>query len=99
MEDLISLINKLQDLFNTAGSSGLKEVELPQIVVIGIQVCYPYTLFPMYCIVVKCFPVQYMSKLHFSHRTERFWVLLKLNCCFYVVYYYFHFRAQEKAQF
>ena len=38
MEDLISLINKLQDLFNSTGASGLKEVELPQIVVIGIQV-------------------------------------------------------------
>ena len=40
MENLIPLINKLQDMFNTTGANGLKEVELPQIVVIGIQVCY-----------------------------------------------------------
>ena len=39
MEDLISVINKLQDLFNSTGATGLKEIQLPQIVVIGIQVC------------------------------------------------------------
>ena len=38
MEDLIPVINKLQDLFNATEAGELKQVELPQIVVIGIQV-------------------------------------------------------------
>lgn len=36
MESLIPVINKLQDVFNTVGSEIL---QLPQIVVIGSQVC------------------------------------------------------------
>jgi len=35
MESLISVINKLQDVFNTVGS---EVIQLPQIVVIGTQV-------------------------------------------------------------
>ena len=58
MEDLISLINKLQDLFNTAGASGLKEIELPQIVVIGIQVCVNAYVNYFTCIVLKIFALQ-----------------------------------------
>lgn len=36
MEALIPVINKLQDVFNTVGSDA---VHLPQIVVLGSQVC------------------------------------------------------------
>lgn len=36
MEGLIPVINKLQDVFNTVGS---ETIHLPQIVVIGTQVC------------------------------------------------------------
>lgn len=36
MEGLIPVINKLQDVFNTVGS---ETIQLPQIVVIGSQVC------------------------------------------------------------
>ena len=36
MESLIPVINKLQDVFNTVGS---EVIQLPQIVVIGTQVC------------------------------------------------------------
>jgi hypothetical protein len=35
MESLISLVNKLQDIFTATGQ---KDISLPQIVVIGIQV-------------------------------------------------------------
>ena len=36
MEQLIPIINKLQDIFNTVGSEA---IQLPQIVVVGSQVC------------------------------------------------------------
>lgn len=36
MEALIPVINKLQDVFNTVGSDS---IQLPQIVVLGSQVC------------------------------------------------------------
>ena len=39
MEQLIPVINKLQDVFNTVGAEA---IQLPQIVVVGAQVCsYP----------------------------------------------------------
>ena len=47
MIDLIPLINKLQDLFNETGATGLKEIQLPQIVVIGIQV-NKYNIFMLF---------------------------------------------------
>ena len=36
MDQLIPVINKLQDVFNTVGSEA---IQLPQIVVVGAQVC------------------------------------------------------------
>lgn len=36
MEALIPIINKLQDVFNTIGTDS---IQLPQIVVVGAQVC------------------------------------------------------------
>ena len=36
MEGLIPVINKLQDVFNTVGTDA---IQLPQIVVVGSQVC------------------------------------------------------------
>ena len=36
MESLIPVINKLQDVFNTVGTDA---IQLPQIVVVGSQVC------------------------------------------------------------
>lgn len=36
MEQLIPVINKLQDVFNTVGAEA---IQLPQIVVVGAQVC------------------------------------------------------------
>lgn len=36
MEALIPVVNKLQDVFNTVGSDS---IQLPQIVVLGTQVC------------------------------------------------------------
>jgi len=38
MEELIPVINKLQDVFNTVGTEA---IQLPQIVVIGNQVILP----------------------------------------------------------
>jgi dynamin 1-like protein len=40
MDALIPILNKLQDAFNTVGS---ESIQLPQIVVVGSQVCF---LFP-----------------------------------------------------
>ena len=37
MDALIPILNKLQDVFNTVGS---ENIQLPQIVVVGSQVCY-----------------------------------------------------------
>lgn len=37
METLIPVLNKLQDAFNTVGS---ESIQLPQIVVVGSQVCF-----------------------------------------------------------
>lgn len=37
MEALIPILNKLQDVFNTVGS---ESIQLPQIVVVGSQVCF-----------------------------------------------------------
>lgn len=42
MEALIPIINKLQDVFNTVGADSL---QLPQIVVVGSQVCVEATLY------------------------------------------------------
>ena len=39
MDQLIPVINKLQDVFNTVGSEA---IQLPQIVVVGAQVCTVY---------------------------------------------------------
>lgn len=39
METLIPVLNKLQDAFNTVGS---ESIQLPQIVVVGSQVCFLY---------------------------------------------------------
>jgi len=39
MEQLIPIINKLQDVFNTVGSEA---IQLPQIVVVGSQVKISY---------------------------------------------------------
>lgn len=39
MDQLIPVINKLQDVFNTVGSEA---IQLPQIVVVGAQVCTIY---------------------------------------------------------
>ena len=36
MDQLIPVINKLQDVFNTVGTEA---IQLPQIVVVGAQVC------------------------------------------------------------
>lgn len=36
MDALIPVLNKLQDVFNTVGS---ESIQLPQIVVVGSQVC------------------------------------------------------------
>lgn len=36
MDALIPILNKLQDVFNTVGS---ETIQLPQIVVVGSQVC------------------------------------------------------------
>jgi dynamin 1-like protein len=36
MDALIPILNKLQDVFNTVGS---ENIQLPQIVVVGSQVC------------------------------------------------------------
>jgi hypothetical protein len=36
MDALIPILNKLQDVFNTVGS---ESIQLPQIVVVGSQVC------------------------------------------------------------
>lgn len=41
MEALIPVVNKLQDVFNTVGSDS---IQLPQIVVLGSQVCICNTL-------------------------------------------------------
>lgn len=41
METLISVINKLQDVFNAVGSSEV--IQLPQIIVIGNQVKFDRT--------------------------------------------------------
>jgi hypothetical protein len=43
MESLIPVISKLQDVFSTIGYRQ-QEVELPQIVVVGIQVRFFYYL-------------------------------------------------------
>ena len=40
MEQLIPVINKLQDVFNTVGTEA---VQLPQIVVVGTQVKLKYS--------------------------------------------------------
>jgi hypothetical protein len=37
MDPIITVINKLQDIFSKIGAAG-KEIELPQIVVVGSQV-------------------------------------------------------------
>jgi len=37
MDALIPILNKLQDAFNTVGS---ESIQLPQIVVVGSQVCF-----------------------------------------------------------
>jgi hypothetical protein len=37
MDALIPILNKLQDVFNTVGS---ESIQLPQIVVVGSQVCF-----------------------------------------------------------
>ena len=37
MDGLIPVINKLQEVFNTVGS---EQIHLPQIAVIGTQVCF-----------------------------------------------------------
>lgn len=42
MEALIPVINKLQDVFNTVGSDS---IQLPQIVVLGSQVCENFLFF------------------------------------------------------
>lgn len=42
MEALIPVVNKLQDVFNTVGSDS---IQLPQIVVLGSQVCKKYKFF------------------------------------------------------
>lgn len=41
MEQLIPVINKLQDVFNTVGSESM---QLPQIVVVGTQVSKNYQM-------------------------------------------------------
>ena len=46
MENLIPVINKLQDVFNTVGT---ETVQLPQIVVIGTQVQCPCLFIWDYC--------------------------------------------------
>ena len=40
MESLIPVINKLQDVFNTVGADA---IHLPQIVVVGSQVCFLFS--------------------------------------------------------
>jgi dynamin 1-like protein len=45
MDALIPILNKLQDVFNTVGS---ESIQLPQIVVVGSQVCF---LSPQYFII------------------------------------------------
>ena len=42
MESLIPVINKLQDVFNTVGADA---IHLPQIVVVGSQVCFYVSYF------------------------------------------------------
>lgn len=42
MEALIPIINKLQDVFNSVGTEA---IQLPQIVVVGTQVCMPSSHF------------------------------------------------------
>jgi hypothetical protein len=44
MDALIPILNKLQDVFNTVGS---ESIQLPQIVVVGSQVCF-FTDFIIY---------------------------------------------------
>ena len=45
MENLIPVINKLQDVFNTVGA---ETIFLPQIVVLGNQVCFKFNKFALH---------------------------------------------------
>lgn len=46
MEALIPVINKLQDVFNTVGADA---IQLPQIIVLGTQVCYFMSFLGLIC--------------------------------------------------
>jgi len=48
MDALIPILNKLQDVFNTVGS---ESIQLPQIVVVGSQVCFLFFSSPQYFII------------------------------------------------
>lgn len=81
MEALIPVVNKLQDVFNTVGSDS---IQLPQIVVLGSQVCITM------CIGNKCllFVVVVVTFISYLFRTKsiiidligRFNVELNVNC-------------------
>ena len=62
MEALIPVINKLQDVFNTVGADA---IQLPQIVVLGTQVC----------IVPLLFFSDIFATYFFSSSSLYFWVI------------------------
>jgi len=47
MEDLITVINKLQDVFNTLEVNAREVIQLPQIVVVGSQVNQYASIYPV----------------------------------------------------
>jgi len=62
MDALIPILNKLQDVFNTVGS---ENIQLPQIVVVGSQVCLFFFFWTL-------------SSKHFIIKLNYFRVLVKV---------------------
>lgn len=62
MEALIPVVNKLQDVFNTVGSDS---IQLPQIVVLGSQVCVEIKSMPSLRVVF-----QFVRIDNYNHRNK-----------------------------
>lgn len=63
MEALIPVVNKLQDVFNTVGSDS---IQLPQIVVLGSQVCVYGPIFPCVKMILMAAAVVMSILMEFS---------------------------------
>lgn len=69
MDQLIPVINKLQDVFNTVGTEA---IQLPQIVVVGAQVCSNFA--PKYSYIELSFLVITLILVHRENVFVVFWV-------------------------